>query len=110
MIPESAVPAFGGPVGLMLQFGAQPGGGDPSQLANLLAGNFRKYYEILDGYRYVPIDPARPLGFFAYHPLTETDTSAYDGFNLDEGAYDFIDGNLAYNGDFEPGFGGKKKK
>ena len=110
VIPDSVVPAFGGPVGLMLQFGNRAIGGDPSQLANLLAGSFRKYYGILDGYRYVPFDLVRPLGFFAYHPLTETDSSAFDGFNLDEGAYDFIDGNLAYNGEFDPGFGGKKKK
>jgi filamentous hemagglutinin family protein len=112
VIPASAVPAFGGPTGLMLQMGqGVVNGGDPSQLANLLAGNFRKFYETMDKFRYVPIDPVRPLGFFAYHPLNEADTSAFDGLALDTGAYDFIDGNLNYNGDFNPYYEeGKKKK
>ena len=34
-------------------------------------------------------------GVFLYHPLTEIDSSSFDQeFQLDEGAYDFIDGEI----------------
>ncbi|MEM7816573.1 MAG: hypothetical protein QXZ20_01525, partial [Candidatus Aenigmatarchaeota archaeon] len=51
------------------------------------------YYEILASFRLISIDMATPL-FFAYHPLTPTDFTAFDGIVLDIGAYEFIENNL----------------
>ena len=35
---------------------------------------------------------------YAYHPLTETDMSAFDEFNMEEGAYEFIGGDINIRG------------
>jgi len=35
---------------------------------------------------------------YAYHPLTETDMSAFDGLNMEEGAYEFINGGINIRG------------
>jgi hypothetical protein len=56
------------------------------------------------------MDPASSAAFrtgpvFFYHPLSEVDNGAYDGFNLEEGAYEFIDGQL--NACADDGKGGK---
>jgi len=51
------------------------------------------YFESLSGYRFASFEPATPL-FYAYHPLTPTDTSAFDDIRLDVGAYEFIENSL----------------
>ena len=41
-----------------------------------------------------PLQP-NPVGLFLYHPLMDLDSGAFDQeFQLDEGAYDFIDGQI----------------
>ncbi len=70
---------------------------DPaSQIINPLK-TFRAYYELLDNIRVVIFEPATPTEFFAYHPLTETDMTAFDGIGLDVGAYEFIEENINLN-------------
>ena len=110
VIPPTAVPAFGGEVGLMLQLGDLGGQGDNGQLVYVMNNNYRKYYEILSAFRLNSVDPATPAGFYAYHPLSDADTSAMDEGSLDAGAYDFIDGNLNYDGDYNPFYDEGKKK
>jgi hypothetical protein len=72
---------------------------------NLHAGN-------LQNFRLVSIDTNRPL-FYFYHPLTPTDSSAFDNITLDAGAYEFIENLLQLRGS-APGYFGieedKKKK
>jgi len=58
---------------------------------------FRVYYEILDPSQFVSVEPATKIGLYAYHPLTPADSSAFDGIQLDAGAYEFIDGNISLN-------------
>ena len=41
-------------------------------------------------------DYAGPL--YAYHPLTETDASAFDAMTIEEGAYEFIGGSINIRG------------
>ncbi|MDP2923007.1 MAG: hypothetical protein Q8O30_04730, partial [Candidatus Omnitrophota bacterium] len=48
------------------------------------------YFEIINPARNSTVLPY----FYAYHPLTPMDYSAFDGIVLDVDAYDFIDGNL----------------
>jgi filamentous hemagglutinin family protein len=56
--------------------------------------NVRVFYEILKSFRFVSVEPATPLTFFGYRPLTPTDLTAFDEINLDTGAYDFISDNI----------------
>ena len=72
----------------------------PKFLVNIPAGILEEllkrglgYYEILSTVRITSADNSMPF-FFGYHPLTPTDYTAFDGINLDIGAYDFIEGNL----------------
>jgi hypothetical protein len=80
--------------GLTLQFGS-PVNNPLPDATNLLVGGFyqhlRAYYEILEQFRVSSFLPATPTTTFGYHPLTPTDTSAFDGINLDEGFYQFLD-------------------
>ncbi|MFC1658855.1 hypothetical protein ACFL1D_05685, partial [Candidatus Omnitrophota bacterium] len=78
---------------------------DPKYLANTIAKYFRAYYELLDGFRVVFVEPAKPTEFFSYHPLTPTDSSAFDEIALDVGAYDFIAGNIKLKKALAPYFG-----
>ncbi len=108
---HSAVPSGFTPLvsGLTLQIGnlapqpqPQPLNTGVSQLVNPLGKNFRAYYEILDAFRLVSFEPMTPTTFFAYHPLSEADGGAFDGMNLDEEAYEYIDGNINYTGEMNP--------
>ncbi|MFA5338026.1 MAG: hypothetical protein WC330_06815, partial [Candidatus Omnitrophota bacterium] len=65
----------------------------PSGILEELLRRGLGYYEILSLIRITSSDNSTPF-FFGYHPLTPTDYSAFDGINLDIGAYDFIEGNL----------------
>ncbi len=67
-----------------------------------LGKNFRAYYEVLKNFRVVSFDPLNPTNFYAYHPLVEADTGAFDGINLDQDAYQYIDGKLNYSGNVSP--------
>jgi len=65
----------------------------PSGILEELLRRGLGYYEILSLIRITSSDNSTPF-FYGYHPLTPTDYSAFDGINLDIGAYDFIEGNL----------------
>jgi hypothetical protein len=104
----SAVPVGFTPVSaLTLRLGENRQGVDPGLMVNPLNRNPRVYYEFLRLFRYTSFEPTTPTGFYAYHPLSDADTEAYNDIGLDPKAYEFIDGNLKYNGDEDPY---KKKK
>ncbi|MDD5347021.1 MAG: filamentous hemagglutinin N-terminal domain-containing protein [Candidatus Omnitrophica bacterium] len=67
--------------------------------------NLRNYYEILSLHRFVSNEPATPTNFFGYRPLTPMDMTGFDEMELDEGAYDFIEGNLKSKKSPAPYFG-----
>ncbi len=64
----------------------------------------KAYWEILNPSRYVSVDPATRT-FYQYHPLGETDDSAFTGINLDADAYEFIEENINLKKDLDPYFG-----
>ncbi len=64
-----------------------------SIIASLPRG-FRAYYEILAPSQFLSYYPSAKTGLYAYHPLTPTDTSAFDDIRLDVGAYEFIENSL----------------
>lgn len=70
----------------------------------------RAYYELLDRYRVTAMQPIVPTEYYAYHPVGGTDLTAFDQIQLDEGAYEFIDGNLNTNNPLAPYFGEEEKK
>jgi filamentous hemagglutinin family protein len=78
-----------------------------SQLVAPLINNFKPEYETLSLFRYVSNEPATPFNFFSYHPLTPADYAAFDGINLDVGAYDFIEDNIKLKRSPAPYFGVK---
>ncbi|MFA5119220.1 MAG: filamentous hemagglutinin N-terminal domain-containing protein [Candidatus Omnitrophota bacterium] len=78
-----------------------------SQLVAPLLNNFKPEYEILSLFRFVSNEPATPFSFFSYHPLTPADYAAFDGINLDVGAYDFIEDNIRLKKSPAPYFGVK---
>jgi len=78
-----------------------------SQLVAPLINNFKPEYETLSLFRYVSNEPATPFSFFSYHPLTPADYAAFDGINLDAGAYDFIENNIKLKKSPAPYFGVK---
>jgi len=55
---------------------------------------FRAYYELLNNFRVSLAQPLKPTEFYAYHPLTATDSSAFDGIALDVGFYEFMEGRI----------------
>jgi len=63
-------------------------------------------------FRTISVDRVMPTGVFFYHPLTPSDSSAFDGITLDAGAYDFIDGMLGLKGgvSFAPYYDSDAKK
>ncbi|RKY42550.1 MAG: hypothetical protein DRP80_06655, partial [Candidatus Omnitrophota bacterium] len=86
-----------------------------SQLMSALMRRFPVYYEILSPSQFLNFEPATPIGLYAYHPITETDSSAFDEITLDAGAYEFIQDNINLKKSLAPYFGteegeGKKKK
>ncbi|MFA6217714.1 MAG: filamentous hemagglutinin N-terminal domain-containing protein [Candidatus Omnitrophota bacterium] len=76
-----------------------------SQLVAPLFKNSKPEYEILSLFRFVSNEPATPFNFFSYHPLTPSDYAAFDGINLDAGAYDFIEDNIKLKKSPSPYFG-----
>ncbi|MFH1363390.1 MAG: hypothetical protein ABIH45_04200, partial [Candidatus Omnitrophota bacterium] len=84
------------------------------QLSSVLRDT-RVYYELTSNFRVTTTTPIlRGSEFYAYHPLTVTDETAFDSISLDVGAYEFIDQNINLKGSLSPYFGGsddeKKKK
>jgi filamentous hemagglutinin family protein len=63
------------------------------ELQNNLLDFYRAYYEILSPSQFLSFEPATKIGLFAYHPITETDSTAMD-FALDADAYEFIQNNI----------------
>ena len=63
-------------------------------IEELSRGRENAIYEIMHYYRELTVINPRVPFFYFYHPLTPTDLSAFDGINLDVGAYDFIDNYL----------------
>jgi len=70
----------------------------------------RIFYENTDPYRFVSVDKATPLGVYAYHPLTPTDSSAFEDIVLDVGAYEFIENNINLKKTLPFYFGGEEEK
>jgi len=64
-----------------------------SIIASLRKG-FSAYYELLAPSQFLSYYPSAKTGLYAYHPLTPTDTSAFDDIRLDVGAYEFIENSL----------------
>lgn len=99
---------------LTLQFGAPSETPDFSgDTAAAINQYLRAYYEILNLHRVVGFEPAVPTTFYGYHPLTPTDSSAFDGISLDEGFYQFMDNNIRLNNPLNSYFGeedSRKKK
>ncbi len=65
-----------------------------SQASNVLINRFSfPAADQLAGSQVVSFNPPGPV--FLYHPLTQLDSGAFDAeFQLDEGAYDFLDGRI----------------
>ena len=90
----SALPeGFSTTAALTLQIGSLNNGvGDYlSQLAAPLIKGVDTYFELLRGIR-MSFGPITPLQFYAYHPLTPADLSAFNGMDFSADAFDYIDG------------------
>ena len=64
------------------------------QLVNPLIKSPTVYYENLSPHLVRSVQPATTNNFYAYHPLTQMDSSAFDHIQIDAGAYEYIDGHL----------------
>jgi hypothetical protein len=64
---------------------------------NTLLPNRTVYYEILNPHLVRDIEVVPPSTIYAYHPLVETDNSAFDNIKLEPEAYDYIDGHINLN-------------
>ncbi|MCF7908632.1 MAG: DUF2341 domain-containing protein [Candidatus Omnitrophica bacterium] len=80
---------------------------DGAQFLASILRDSRTYYELMANYRFSTVTPVRSTDFYAYHPLTVTDESGFDGISLDSGAYEFIEQNINLKGTLAPYFGGK---
>lgn len=110
-------PDFTPQAGLTLNYSAlppvPPPGPEPgpepldmnSQIAAPLTKYLRAYYEILSGHRFVSVEPATPMTFFGYRPLTPTNMKAFEDVDLDIGAYDFISDNIKPKKPLAPFYG-----
>ena len=103
----------GGPEGYVF-YDDYPAGSGPLQIwpsyagavPYLLEDDTRTiYYEKTQHYRIASFEPATPATYYAYHPLSTTDSSAFDDIVLDAAAYEFIDGNLNMKDKLAPYFG-----
>jgi hypothetical protein len=56
------------------------------------------------------IEPIVPTEFFAYHPLTPTNSSAFDEISLDIEAYEFIAGRINLRRALAPYFGEEEEE
>jgi hypothetical protein len=80
----------------------------PTEEFPVLSNDLKKirvYYEILNPHRFVSVEPATPTTYYAYHPLTPTDSSAFDKIKLDMNAYEFISKNINLKKSLAPYFG-----
>ena len=77
----------------------------PSAFWEEIEQELRVYYEILSPSQFLSFEPATSLGLYAYHPLTPTDSSAFDEIVLDEEAYEFIEDNIRMKKEAAPYFG-----
>ncbi|MCP4652506.1 MAG: hypothetical protein GY858_03870, partial [Candidatus Omnitrophica bacterium] len=76
------------------------------QLSRAVSARFQRgYLEFLQNYRMVSFDQMMPT-FYAYHPLTSTDSSAFDDIALDEEFYEFLEGSIEPRGPLAPYFEG----
>ena len=66
----------------------------PQGVPLLLPRDFRIYYELSENFRVSLAQPLRATEFFAYHPLSSADFSAFDDITLDFEAYEFIEDNI----------------
>jgi len=90
---------------LTLQFGGPNNYDSSTDNAATINQFIRAYYEIVAPHRIDGFEPATPVTFYAYHPLTPTDSTAFDGLTLDEGFYQFLDGNIQLNSPLNAYFG-----
>ena len=67
------------------------------------------YYRILSFSQFLSFEPVTPVGVYAYHPITETDFSAFDEITLDVEAYEFIQNNINLKKSLAPYFGTEKE-
>ncbi|MFQ5680848.1 MAG: hypothetical protein ACE5GG_02180, partial [Candidatus Omnitrophota bacterium] len=58
------------------------------------------YFESLEGFRFASFNPTP--SFYAYHPLTPVDASAFEGIALDIGAYEFIEDKIDLKEELSP--------
>ena len=99
--------------GLTLQIGSEiPPPPPPEELVvpYLMDEYIRVYYELTENFRIASIEPATPTDYYAYHPISTTDESAFDKIELDAGAYEYIDGNLNLNDPLAPYFGSDEEE
>jgi hypothetical protein len=65
----------------------------------------RAYWEILNPYRYVSVDPSyQAQTFYLYHPLREADDSAFRDVNIDADTYEFIQDGIDLKKKLNPYF------
>ncbi len=74
------------------------------QLVHPLRVETRSNYQFLNYYRVSSVS-SLPLGYYAYHPLTPTDTSSIDEIILDIEAYEFIEGDIQLKKPLNPYLG-----
>ena len=73
-----------------------------AQLLSLLGPHFDwPAQEILNLFRIYPMDASGAVSVYFYHPIVSADSSAFEGFQLSEEMYEFIEGQLKLKeGDF----------
>jgi hypothetical protein len=65
----------------------------------------KAYWEILDPYRFVSVDATNQTQtFYLYHPLRETDDSAFGDINIDADTYEFIQDGIDLKKKLNPYF------
>ncbi len=82
----------------------------PYAIPTILATYLRAYYAVINPVRLISAYSyagagSQILTAYAYHPLTETDESAFDEISLDIGAYEFIEQNINLKKSLSPYFG-----
>ncbi len=94
-------------------FGQTPTPPDISGGTQFLASTlkeFKIYYELNSNFRLSTASLVNSTDFYAYHPVTETDESAFDGISLDVEAYEFIEQNINLKKKIAPYFGGEAEE
>ncbi|MBN3040578.1 MAG: hypothetical protein JW867_05580, partial [Candidatus Omnitrophica bacterium] len=78
-------------------------------LASILRDN-RIYYEYTSQFRITTGDPITGNDYYAYHPLTQTDDSAFNDISLDFNAYEFIEEKINLKKKLAPFFGSEEEQ